>query len=714
MGYELEDLEESLPAGLEAPPSSAVAFEAWRVWGDAALARRRAPCLRLGLEALDGAARDRLVVSWRALLASWADGRTVAPDDAAVVALHFVREVHEAPPLVVRAAARLLRACMEAGATSIDVLLYAAGFAWGLRDAEPKLSDTAWNYIIYAPWQTDRLHLRDLLVAVESLGGFEPGRTLLELVEARLDAGLEGSAREFMEAVALLQSGRDHLVLIESNLDFELEERVRDAHALLVRLADGYIAEGTSRIHAREIIKRAVEIEPSDRRIHAVETTVWDRPIDEAYRWTASVTHPQMIDREIELAIEHRQPHHARRLAEAVLVRRYDRLIFGSAIDSIPRAIEKFCRLEAREIEADPIGRRAAEHLAVLYVRTDHVTGHARALVRRLLELTSFTGRGARLGELREELELFYNRSDPYQLLGAGEALLSEARARLGDDERQASDEVQRWFADRFQGPRLGLFDIIVRIVTAPLVDIVRRAGDLPWIEDAIATHVGRALHHVPAIAGDLPAIARRAAVIRAEHGTGMRLMDLAREVTVFEPISAAGLASAASLAPPGLRLAAGGAELGGALTLAFRGIARVGAVFGRSVETDAGFRLLTDSFALGCSSTGGEGLLAYLSREKPNLLGTVMIGGVAYGATNLVEHLWTAPGRSASLATGEAIRAIARFCGAELSQRSAARMVPLLGAALSGVTTYTFVRSIVDAAIHIAARDELMRRVVS
>ena len=56
-----------------------------------------------------------------------------------------------------------------------------------------------------------------------------------------------------------------------------------------------------------------------------------------------------------------------------------------------------------------------------------------------------------------------------------------------------------------------------------------------------------------------------------------------------------------------------------------------------------------------------------------------------------------------------EGIRNVARLCGYSLSEQSLAKSVPIAGAVLSGIATLTFIQSILDAAIHLAARDSLL-----
>ena len=56
----------------------------------------------------------------------------------------------------------------------------------------------------------------------------------------------------------------------------------------------------------------------------------------------------------------------------------------------------------------------------------------------------------------------------------------------------------------------------------------------------------------------------------------------------------------------------------------------------------------------------------------------------------------------------------MARLCGIELSKGAIARVVPVVGALISGISTYAFVRMIAEATIHVAARDALHERALA
>jgi hypothetical protein len=57
---------------------------------------------------------------------------------------------------------------------------------------------------------------------------------------------------------------------------------------------------------------------------------------------------------------------------------------------------------------------------------------------------------------------------------------------------------------------------------------------------------------------------------------------------------------------------------------------------------------------------------------------------------------------------------ALARLCGIGLSQGALAKLVPIGGAVVAAASTYAFMESIIDAAIHLAAREALLRKVGS
>jgi len=145
---------------------------------------------------------------------------------------------------------------------------------------------------------------------------------------------------------------------------------------------------------------------------------------------------------------------------------------------------------------------------------------------------------------------------------------------------------------------------------------------------------------------------------------------------------------------------------------LGCRAAALGGAVVGGSRGDADGLQLGADSFALGLSAAGGEGLVTSWSRHDVELLTPITVGGVGYGASRLVEYLWVAPyAEDGQRGSERLVRHVARLCGMELTQAGAARAVPIIGAVLSGLSTYRFIDTVVDAAIHVAARDALMER---
>lgn len=698
---------------LPAHPDSREDYERWHAWVQSRSRARRIEALRLRLEdAPSAAASQRLAVLWRAVIGYWAEERSVAPDDAPLIMHHFLAHALEAPPFVMLAARRLTQMSVQQGATSTDVLFLGAAFAWPLRDVDAELGDLCWRYIVHAPWQTDALNLKDLILAVDAHQAFGDGRGFLDLVEARLEAGLVASAQRLLEAGALVQARREHLDGLTSYRDFVPAPMFQGANRAIVRLARLYQEREEDQVFAREVLKRAAELTRSRPLVDYIEGRVWDRPLEEAYAWSEGLEHPRQLDEAIERALQVGQPHHARRLAEAVMIRAFHRPWYGAAIEHVPVALERFERQLLKATPQDMLGRRAAEHLATLYVRTYHVTQSARRFVHAVAGSIPFCGKGAALHPIREELEWFYNRSDPYQVMRRDEARISRAHEVLSEDEQAASDEVARWFSGRFRPEHPSTIERLAALITAPLIDAARVAGELPLIEQACAAAFQLMAERGHELAGDLSAIARQAARIRSEYGHGMKLIEYARQVTSFEPKAAAALAMATSFLPPGLSLGAHAADLGASLLLAFRAVARVGAVFGRDVHEQGGFRLVADSFALGLSSADGEGLLTYLARGDEQLTRAVTIGGVTYAGSRLVEYMWVAPRVEGPRLSDQLVRHLARICGFELRHTAIARIVPVVGALISGVSTYTFLRMITEAAIHVAARDALLVRV--
>lgn len=709
-----ELLPDALPEyeALPAYPSSKEDFDVWLRWVQHQLEIVRVPTLHVepALPSTEDGARQ--ITTWRALIAYWAQGRSVSADDVPQAAFYLLSNALSAPPFVYLAAKNLTWAVLRSGSTSTDALYLAATWAWPLRDAEPELSRACWQYLVHAPWQTDSRALRDLLAAVHNLRAFRDGRSIMDLVERKLASGRRFAAKEWLEAVALVQARKESLEQILSYRDFVTAPLLQEANEALVRLAQLYMDEGADQVWAREILKRAAELTRSYTIIEFIESRVWDRPMAEAYRWCEQVTHPRMLDDEIQAALNADQPHHARRLAEAMIVRRFNRVWYGAATDNVVPALDKLQRQIALGPPADPVARRASEHLAMLYMRTFYATQHARQFVMTVADSIAYTGKGALLYDVREELELFYNRSDPYHILRSEATLLGHAQHAMSDDERAASDEVDRWFQTKFRAEQPNALDRFARWITAPLSDATRYFSGLPIYEEIVTSVMQVLSEHGGWLAGDLSKITHEAAIIRSQYGHGIRLMEYAKEVSSLEAIIAASIAAGSSILSPGLSLAAHAADLGSSLLLALRAIARVAAVFGRDIQAPDGFKLVADSLTLGFSSPEGEGLLTYFSQPSSEMLRAISIGGVTYGSSRLVEYLWSSPHQQVGARLGEqSIRYLARVVGMELGQDTIVKLVPLVGAMISGVSTWVFMRKIIDTAIHVAARDALMVR---
>ncbi len=698
-------------ADLPSPPSKQPDFDAWTSWAQSVLRHGRSPFLRDPsiFEASDTG--DRISVACRALIAA-KTGTKLHPEYAPDAMLALLKEAHATSPMVLRAAEILARRVMERGATSADVLYLVAAFAWPLRDVSPEIGDRAWAYLIHAPWQTDPAVLAELCKAADASGAMGDDRRLLDLADARLEAGLRDGARDLLEAIALVQADAPHAEKITSGSDFGLKPKIGDADQAILRLGRIYLEDGETMVYARAVLEHASRLEPEpDEMIEALRERTWDRPFEEVYEWSKSLTRPDALDEEVRRVLEADQPHHARRLVEAALVRHFDEPLFRPSDRTIVKTIGRFQKAEATDLLQKALARRAAEHLAVLYSRTNYFTTHARDFVDRVIHLTGFTGAGAPLNDVKSELEIFVNRGDAYLLLKDEELLLDQARDEMTDEERRTRDVVGEWFTQRFGGGSRGTVERAVTAVTSPIVDAARLFASLPGLEGACEAAFRTLLQGRSAITGDLGPWFEEGERIRADKGLDVELIERARDAARYERISAAAVSGVSAFLPPGLSVAASAADLGATLVVAYRAIARVGALFGRDVRTADGLRFTSDSFALGCSSTDGEGLLAYLGRGRGQVLAPLTLGTVAYGAKTLAEYLWITPGASGRLVAEQAIRRLARLCGISLSERSIARVVPVGGAILSGVAAYAFIGQIVDAAVHIAARDALLRR---
>ncbi|AWV88287.1 EcsC family protein [Bradymonas sediminis] len=699
----------AIPASLPALPALPADFAQWSEWAKAEFRVQRAPTLSVPDVELAREERQRIEMSWRALIAEWAKGLSVAPDDSARAAQYFFQNAQQAPPFVLRAAQLLCDRAMEDGATSPDVLHLVGAFVWPLRDIDASFSQLCWDYLVYAPWQTDSAALVDLFGAADRAQALGDGRTILDLAEAQLGAQNAYLARETLEAVVLIQTGKDHLDQVLGAGEFSSKERITGAAEALRRLAEIYVKAGDAQIHAREVIRWVAAQQKAPRALTEVlERRVWDLPYEETYQWAKAGPKLGEIDAQIAQALSADQPHHARRLAESVVTAHYDPVVWGAILPNIKKANTKFRAADPKDIREHHPSRHAASHLALLYVQTNFTTRRAEEFVEKILQLPRFVGVGAPLHAVRGDLQRFLVESDPYTLLNAQNRALERIDGR--DAEKHARDAVIQWFDRRFSSEAPDLFDTAVDVITAPLAGLASIVSDLPMIEQSIAATFHKLFGCSAWLTGDLSDLRREGARRRAEAGVSPELMGFARKETMYMRGGAAAVSAATCLLPPGFAMVLGGAaDLSTTLLLAFRAIARVGAIFGIDVNTCEGFQFALDAFTIGCSSDGGEGLIAFLSSKKRGVLSQVSVGGVSYGAAALSKHLWSTPRGDARCAAEYSIHYIARLCGFELSQSAAGKFIPVAGALYSGVTTYALVEQIVDAAIHIAARNALM-----
>lgn len=679
-------------------PSTPADFGRWKEWVQSCESLGQWPVLH------QIAQDDRNVIAWRAILAH-AAAKSIAPEEASPSAHHLLTHANQTRPHVFRAAELLVRRMMEDGTTSPDALFLIAAFAWPLRDMSLARSEEAWQYLIHAPWQTDAATLVQFCVAVSQVQ--HPDRRLLSLATARLEAGRRDCARELLEAMVLVHAGKERMEQLTAAEALAGKRKFPDVNEALLRLAQIYVEDGAVQLSARAVVESARDLPSSPPDLaRAARDTVWDRPFEEIYAWAGRASRPADIESEINRLMAARQPGHARRAAEALLMRNHDRHIAGDPMANTRKALARFMELPANRMAEHHASRCAAEHLAILYVRTNHITEYARSFVRQVSVLPEFTGAGAHLHPIVHELQRFVNETDPYFVFyRSQESALANADPRRSDDERRAADAVNGWFSKRCAPPSGGIIEKMISVLTAPGRLLSK---SLP-IEDACAAAFRLMMRAGILMTGDMERLREDGAAIREQHGFGLRLMERAREVTRVDKLVAAAASAGLSLLPAGLSLLSRAADLGTVLLLTYRAVCRVGALYGIE-RNDA--RLLTfvqDSFALGCSSKDGEGLLAYLSRGRRQVVSAITVGGVAYGAQALAGHLWTAPGQSARMIADEGIRNVARLCGYSLSEQSLAKSVPIAGAVLSGIATLTFIQSILDAAIHLAARDSLL-----
>ena len=498
------------------------------------------------------------------------------------------------------------------------------------------------------------------------------------------------------------------------------------AFGCLKRLATYYIDNAQVSIHARAVSQFVERLfmrssednarqldgpddSPERLRIYLSET-VWDRPFAEASEVVNGMKTPRALEMEIARAMEVDQIHHARRLAEAAIVREYGGFFSNGSHKAIGGAFDKFVKTPSQTLYQDHFVRTAVNHLAPIYVETDFIHQRALDLTLKISDKPFFIGTEAPLEPIKKDLDRFVNNADIFKLLKKSNRDL-EVMGGLNDDEKEARDYLLEWFEGRFaSAAQSGLFDTFVSAVSATPNEAKQFNQSLPLVEQTMGAALElmfRSGHQLVGNDNDLRAQGRR---IREENGVGKTLMDRSFEETRTNTFGATAVSAAMGLLPPGLPAFVGGTvDLGTTMLLCFRGIAQVAALFGKPRLTSAeGFAFVLDSFALGCSSSGGEGLMGYLDMRERGQLTPITVGAVDYGTKRLQKHIWTRSSGKPRQVAQQAIDQIARLCGLSLSKNVQRSVVPVVGAVYCGFTTYEFINDIIHAATVVATRDGL------
>lgn len=684
------------------PDGSEASFDRWTKWARASIANDQ-------FEVLDNdpmASDERVPSAWRSLIAAAADLKAT-PDSTYKAAQKFFLEATELPAPIFRAGELLLERSMRQGSTTPDVLYLAAAFAWPLEHVSPRLSRHAWAYLVDAPWQTSAVVLTELVIDLVKRSPPKEPRRLFDLVSARLEHGQTESAIELLEGIVLAFASKESLTEIESPQDLKQSLAVPDLERSLTTLAQLYVERGDVQVYAREIIRRAAELGKSPELSEVLVSRVWERPLTETYRDLKDAT-IAAFEAQLKTALDAGQPHHARRLAESLLARQLDRLVLGDPQANVEKSLKLFADAPIQKLADNRVARVAAEQLATLYSRTNYATQLTRDFARRLVMEPLFTGKDSALEHSRGELESFINKNDPYHLLMKQEREFAHADGLLNDDERRARDAVSEWWGQKaFTKDRS-----IAEAAIAAITNRVAVVGDLLKVQDVCEAALRTAFHVSAQYAGDLEGLSRRAEALRAERGMGLGLAELAREVTNLELLGAATASGLLGAVPPGLSLLTGAADLGVLLFASFRTITRVATVYGIDASPEQSQAFAADAFSLGVSSSGGEGMLAYLSRPNQPPPQAITVGGVSYGSGWLAAHLWTSTSQPSRVVAEQLITNTARLLGLSLSKRQIVKIVPVGGAIISGLTAAGFIKDIREAAIHLASRDALLRKV--
>lgn len=470
-------------------------------------------------------------------------------------------------------------------------------------------------------------------------------------------------------------------------------------------LAQIHTAEETTAVYARAIIDLASKYNPDPCLPQVVQGRVWDRPFDECRMWAKGNPNLHDLERELQRVLSARQPHHARRICEAVILQ-------DCGGGDVSTAVEKLCQLSTFEFgQKKPTTVQAATYLSVFYAMLNVYHRHALMLISKTLDVAPLSRGDGPLVPWVDYLARYLGRMTPMRVVAEEFQQYEEIRPRLSLEEQALLDTVAGWFNGRWDGGGavMSALNHVVDVALWPVTHIVKRVGAwFPALEHVLTRFFSRAFSGGVVLAGDIDALLEGGQFIRREKGCGRALLEHSQQSTWQETTAAvATAASVGALQQVVPFTGAGAITMFAALVAAFRSVARIGGIWGIDVRSAQGKNFVADAFLLGTCSRerAAQAVVRYLVSRKQDA-----IPAAALGALNVVAIEALLDGSADGIAAS--VAGLARACGVQLSEQQLGwEVMPFIGAVMSAANAGFIVHSVSEAAVYIAAREALQDR---
>lgn len=617
----------------------------------------------------------------------------------------------QAPYLAVMLGERLLRSRLIMGATDVETFWLAVSFAHGLAPLlTSELAELSWQYLNHAPFAVDPFTALRFAQLSRNLSRQHFPHWPLELIESLLSRPYHADlGATLLEAVVCSLLKVRSMDAVAKRLQAPLPY---PAPPLLISslelLAHHYVRTQADQIYAREVLRAASQTASNPTPFQSsLASQTFDIPYPELYKLVSEKLHrPADLDTLYRSYVEADQLPLARRLVECELVRRLDPWRFGGMHGHVRKAIH---RVLAGADMYYPRVRELTTRLAILHSRTRFYTDEAQHLAQRVASLPQYTGDGAPLSQLREELALYLQESDPRHLLARERSLLLERWDELTEEERALMDGVQAWMDQRFQD-RPAHVRVEDPSQQGPDSITVLGEGELEWSIEKILWQAYRFLSRpvwIHPLKKQVESIVGQGFGELRQADAGI-VSALARSFAYSDRALAAANGALAGLlgGPWGMAF-----DMAGLLTLSARACTRIGTCFGIEPGSREGFRFLLDALTLSVSTRAGEGLGAYLMDQRPRAYRVLTVNGVLYGTGLMRQSLRR--NHYDGMGGGMARRLVrtSRILGLGFRERQWARVLPLVGAVIAGGADYLFMRTLTEATLHLGARHWVLSR---